>query len=71
MNIQPIEGEQGRFFVTSASRPDQQHTVDLQYVEEDHKKPHAACGCESNFIYGRICPHILATVAYEQARLNL
>lgn len=70
MNVTPIEHEPGRFFVQSQSRPIE-HTVDLRYKEEPRSKPKPACGCESNFIHGRLCPHILAVVNYEKARLGL
>lgn len=69
MSVEPVPFEKWRYFVTSRSRPGQQHTVDLQYVEDGHTKPHCACGCESNFIYGRPCPHIEAAVKYAQQHL--
>jgi len=63
MTVQPIEHELGRFFVESQSGREP-HVVDLQYREEPWRKPHVACGCESNFIHGRLCPHILAAFEY-------
>ena len=60
----------GTFLVSSQSR-DIEHLVDLQYIEEGHSKPRCAWGCESNLIYGRVCPHILAVVAMELERLGI
>jgi hypothetical protein len=70
VTVQPIENEVGRFFVQSASRAEVQHTVDLQYCEEPWLPPKPACGCESNFIHGRCCPHLRAVVAFELQRIN-
>lgn len=70
MTVTPIPYEQGRFFVQSRSRPIE-HTVDLVYQDEVNRKPHPMCGCERNFIYDEMCPHILACVEYERLRLNL
>lgn len=71
MTVTPIPWEKSRFFVSSESRSGVDHVVDLAYVEEGHKKSHAACGCESNFIYGRLCAHIRAAVNAERERLGL
>lgn len=70
MSVEPITGELGRFFVESQSGREP-HTVDLFYQNNPWSKPKCACGCESNFIKGRICPHIMAAAKYELNRLNL
>lgn len=70
MTVQQIPGE-NRFYVSSRSRPEIWHVVDLAYVEDGHRKPFPACGCESNLIHHRICPHIIACVNSEIQRLHL
>lgn len=69
MSITPYD--HGRFLVSSRSRVDLTHLVDLSHQDEPWRKPHPMCSCESNFIHGRICPHILATVEHEKLRLGL
>ena len=69
MTVQPIEHELGRFFVESQSGREP-HVVDIQYRPEPWMRPQCACGCESNLIYGRICPHIWAAIRFELKRLN-
>lgn len=74
-NVVPIVGERGRFFVSSKSRPSQQHVVDLAYVEDGKMKAKMACGCEAfsanKFTKGKACEHIKAVVDYEKKRLGL
>lgn len=64
LHVEQIEGEISRFFVESSSRPGMKHVVDFDYRESPRDKPTVKCGCESNFINGRLCPHIEAVVAY-------
>lgn len=56
----------GTFLVESRSKRNgiDCHLVDVAYVEEGHRKPKPACGCESNFIHHRVCPHIVAVADY-------
>lgn len=70
MTIEPIPFELGRFFAESKSGREP-HVVDLAYQPNPWSKPMCACGCESNFIYGRMCKHIEATVEFELNRLQL
>jgi hypothetical protein len=66
MTVTPIPGEPFRYLVQSESRPDVEHTVDLQYREEPWCKPVAACGCEQIMAkHLTTCKHIRACVAYE------
>lgn len=53
----------GTFLVESQSGREP-HLVDLAYVGEGRRKPQVACGCESNFIHGRMCPHIKAAIEF-------
>lgn len=57
----------GTFLVESASGREP-HLVDVAFVEEGHRKAKPACGCESNFIYHRVCPHIVAVADYLKAQ---
>jgi len=68
MTVQRIPGED-RFFVESQSGREP-HVVDLQYKENPWSKSRAACGCESNLIHDRTCPHIVRTVQQECDRLG-
>jgi hypothetical protein len=70
MSVEPIAGEQGRFFVESKSGREP-HVVDLAYRLEPWMRPRCACGCESSFIYGRVCAHIWAAVRFELERIKL
>jgi len=54
----------GTFMVSSESRPDMCHLVDLHYQEEKRSKPVMICGCEESFIKGHTCKHIRFLVEY-------
>lgn len=71
MTVEAIPGEVGRFWVSSRSRPEMLHVVDLQWQEEPRQKPHAFCGCEDSMAKGHICGHIIAVVEAEKLRLHL
>ena len=72
MNVEPIPGELGRFYVDSKSRPGMKHLVDLRYRgESGNDKPKPACLCEENHIKGNMCQHIRAAVIFELMRLGL
>jgi hypothetical protein len=71
MDVNQVPFETGRFYVESRSRTDITHLVDLAWREEPWRKPHPQCSCESSFCHGRICPHIIAAVNHELARLEL
>lgn len=61
----------GTFHVSSENgKPD--YLVDLAYLDEWWRRPRPVCGCPDSFAKGfKVCKHILATVEYEKARLNL
>ena len=61
MTVEPIPGEPARWFVTSDSRPEMIHIVDMDY----HGAP--ACGCEQYMVRGQPCKHI-AAVKQEQVK---
>lgn len=67
MTVAPVPFEPERFFVSSESRSDVCHIVDVRFKLEPWSKPVVACGCESNFIYGRPCKHILAVANFLKA----
>lgn len=70
MSVTPYD--QGTFLVSSRSRPEMQHLVDLAYCEEPWMKPRPYCGCEDCHAKdGHICKHIEAVVAYEQAQKTI
>ena len=69
MTVTPISGESFRYLVQSESRPDVQHTVDLQYQEEPWSKPVASCGCEQVMAkHLQTCKHIKRVLEYEQSK---
>lgn len=70
MTVEAIPGEPGRFFVSSRSRPEMWHMVDLAFVQEGFSGSCCACGCEEYQCKGHVCAHILATVKHEQERLK-
>lgn len=63
----------GTFLVSSESGRNgvSAHLVDLAYVPDGHRKAKPTCGCESNFIYGRLCRHIRYAVEHERKRLGI
>ena len=69
MSVEPLDN--GTFLVSSRSRPGLQHLVDLCWQESPKDKPTIRCGCESSFIYGRTCPHIIATVDHLKKLMGL
>lgn len=71
MTVRQIEGEVGRFYVQSRSRPEVVHLVDLAYVDEQ-KRHHPQCSCEHCYFRGDFaCVHIAAAVESERQRLHL
>ena len=70
MTVEPIPFEH-RYFVSSSSRGDVTHIVDLAYKEEAWSRPKCFCSCEESFIKGHICKHILLCVSVEKERLGL
>lgn len=60
MNVRPIPGEFGRYFVQSQSR-DIEHTVDMEYVECPGDQARPMCGCEEMMAKGKsTCAHLKA-----------
>ncbi len=65
MTVTPITGELCRFFVSSESRSDVDHIVDMDWREEKWHRPRAKCGCEQVQAKGEAtCKHIFAVVDY-------
>jgi len=62
MTVTPIPHENGRFWVSSRSRPGLDHVVDLAYKDEPYKKPMQVCSCEAfcanRATKGKTCAHI-------------
>lgn len=72
MTVQQIEGEVGRFYVQSRSRPEIVHIVDLMWQDEPWHKPHGMCSCEHCMAQNALsCAHITAVVESESLRLHL
>ena len=69
MSVTPFDN--GTFLVSSRSRPEMLHLVDVQWQETPREKITVKCGCESSLIHGRICPHILATVDHLKKLMGL
>lgn len=66
MNITPIPGEQGRFFVDSTSRPNVTFIVDLLWRPERRSKPVPQCTCEDALCRSnRYCKHVVAVIERE------
>lgn len=58
MTATQIQGEP-RFLVSSDSRVEMMHIVDLLWQEEPWNKPVVKCSCEASMARGRCCRHML------------
>lgn len=65
MTVSPIPHEPARFFVSSESRPDVEHIVDLDWREQKWHRPTALCSCEQCQAKGfKVCKHIWQVVDF-------
>lgn len=64
MQVRPIPGEAERFFVTSRSRPEVDHIVDVAWTECPGDMPRPQCSCERGQAHNEVCAHIKAVLNY-------
>lgn len=69
IEITPIPFEPYRY-VVGATDPEDAYIVDLQYVDDGHRKPAPFCGCPDFMGNGnRACKHLRAVAAWELERI--
>lgn len=69
MKVRPIPGEADRFWVTSDSRPEVDHVVDVAWVECPGDQPMVKCSCERGLAHDEPCRHIIALAEYLKVNL--
>ena len=69
MQVRPIPGEAERFFVTSRSRPEIDHIIDVAYVECPGDQPRVSCSCERGMAHDEPCEHIKALAEYLKGKV--
>lgn len=69
IKVRPVPGEPERFYVTSATRPEVEHIVDVNWVECPGDQARPFCGCEESMAKGNVCRHIKAVADYLKTKL--
>lgn len=64
MKVRQYPGESERFLVSSDSRPEVEHIVDIAWVEAPGLMARPACSCERGMAHNEPRKHILAVARY-------
>lgn len=71
MTVSPVPFEPSRFWVSSESRADVEHLVDLSWQDEKWHRPKALCSCEQCQAKGfKVCKHILIVAQWVNEHFN-